>query len=237
LNVSPISVLRMISHRIVLFGWVGYAATLILFQQVGWLTEPPPWDQQLFWMINHLSLPSWMDSLAITARNPWTWVPLYLAILAWMFYHQIPKAWKIFIVLILAVTLSDQLSASLIKPWAMRERPCHFPGTAEDCRSLVNCGTGFSFVSSHASNHFALAWTLGLLFYRRWKATGLVVGTLWAGLVGWSQIRVGVHFPLDIACGALLGILIATSLWMTFSTLKVPPAVSSKITTPLSSNS
>ncbi|NDC73085.1 MAG: phosphatase PAP2 family protein, partial [Sphingobacteriia bacterium] len=91
---------------------------------------------------------------------------------------------------------------------------CRYPDTASDCHLLVQCGSGFSFVSSHASNHFALAWTLGLIMLRRWKSTGLIVGSLWASLVSWSQMRVGVHFPLDIALGAFLGVLIALSLWL-----------------------
>ena len=217
--------------------WLVYAATLLLLQQVGWLAEPPPWDRQIFGILNHSPLPAWLDSLAIAARNPWTWAPLYFAIIAWMLYRRIPGVWKILLFLVLAVILSDQISASLIKPWAMRLRPCRFAATASDCRLLVHCGTGFSFVSSHASNHFAVAWTLGLLFFGLWKSIGLMVGTMWAGLVCWSQIRVGVHFPLDIICGAALGILIACTLRASFNIAGVVPAVVSRIDTPDSPNS
>jgi undecaprenyl-diphosphatase len=213
----------------VVVGWLMYAATLLVLQQVGWLAQPPQWDRNLFGIINQPPLPGWMDSVAIAARYPWTWAPLYLCLIGWMFYRRIPRVWKILLTLVLAVILSDQISASLIKPWAMRLRPCRFPETALDCRLLVHCGSGFGFVSSHASNHFAVAWGLGLLFYNRWKATGLFLGTLWAGMVCWSQIRVGVHFPLDIVCGAVLGVLIAFTLWILFSPIKVPPPVSSGI--------
>lgn len=236
MNSAVNSLNPLIYRKIVIVAWLLYASTLLLLRQVAWLPEPPPWDRHWFEILNHTSLPGWIDSLAITARNPWTWAPLYLAIMAWMWYRRIPGVWKILLILVLAVILSDQISASLIKPWAMRLRPCRFPETATDCHLLVHCGSGYSFVSSHASNHFAVAWTLGLLFHRQWKAIGLVIGTLWAGLVCWSQIRVGVHFPMDIVGGAALGILIAFSLWVLFSTVRVDPAVSSKIRPPQSPN-
>jgi len=204
----------MSALRLVALPWVGFITALYILRQIGWLMAPPDWELYLFRAVNQSSLPSWMNTLAILARNPWTWTPLYLGILAWLLFQPIPKVWQIVFLLLLAVTLSDQMSASVIKPWAMRLRPCRYPETASDCRLLVQCGSGFSFISSHASNHFALAWTLGLIMLRRWKSTGLIVGSLWASLVSWSQMRVGVHFPLDIVFGAFLGILIALSLWL-----------------------
>lgn len=209
--------------------WLMYIGILIMLQQAGWLSHSPWWDQALFRSINQPSLPRWIDNLAVAARNPWTWAPLYLGILSWILLLKIPNAWKILCILVLAVIISDQLSATIIKPWIMRLRPCRYPETASDCRLLVHCGSGFSFVSSHASNHFALAWTLGLLFYSRWKTTGLVVGSGWASIVSWSQIRVGVHFPMDIVFGAMLGILVGISLATIFKAIKVPPAVSSEL--------
>lgn len=207
--------------------WLGYAVALWIGHRTGWLMEPAAWDQHLFGIINQADLPAWLDQVAIYSRNPLTWMPVYLAILAWMWYRPVPHGWKIVGILVLAVILSDQCSASLIKPWVMRVRPCRFPETAANARILVPCGSGYSFVSSHASNHFALAWTLGLLFYHRWRRTGLLIASLWASLICWSQIRVGVHFPLDIACGALLGMLIAATLWAVFQASLRQDAVSS----------
>lgn len=207
--------------------WLGYAFALWIGHRAGWLMEPAAWDQRLFTTINQADLPAWLDQVAIYSRDPLTWIPVYLAILAWMWYRPVPHAWKIVGILVLAVILSDQCSASLIKPWVMRVRPCRFPETAANARILVPCGSGYSFVSSHASNHFALAWTLGLIFYHRWRSIGLMIGSLWASLICWSQIRVGVHFPLDIACGALLGMLIAATLWAVFQASLRQDAVSS----------
>ena len=207
--------------------WLGYAVALWFGHRDGWLLEPAAWDQRLFATINQADLPAWLDQVAIYSRDPLTWVPVYMAILAWMRYRPVPHAWKIVGILVLAVILSDQCSASLIKPWVMRVRPCRFPETAAYARILVPCGSGYSFVSSHASNHFALAWTLGLILYHRWGSIGLLIGSLWASLICWSQIRVGVHFPLDIACGALLGLLIAGTLWAIFRASLRQDAVSS----------
>ncbi len=226
---------RLLGFAIVL-AWMIFASILWYGQRYGWLIEPVAWDQALFGIINQSYLPTWLDSVAIHSRNPWTWIPLYLAILAWILYRPLSKSWKIVLILVLAVILSDQISATLIKPWAMRLRPCRFPDTATNARLLVPCGSGYSFVSSHASNHFALAWTLGLFFYQRWRGSGLILGTIWSSLICWSQIRVGVHFPTDIAFGAMLGILIAATLWLTFGSFWAQEAVSSIEESPLKPN-
>jgi len=81
---------------------------------------------------------------------------------------------------------------------------------------MVHCGSGYSFTSSHATNHFALAvfifLTLGKLgWYFRWPFI------LWATIIAYSQVYVGVHFPLDIISGAILGTLIGFILAILFN--------------------
>ena len=62
----------------------------------------------------------------------------------------------------------------------------------------------YGFISSHAANTFALAMFLGLMFKDKIKYFGLAI-FLWAAFVSFSRIYNGVHYPADIACGAILG--------------------------------
>lgn len=110
---------------------------------------------------------------------------------------------------VLILVASDQLSSFVIKPLVSRPRPCHEVGgmpVLEGVRLLVNCGSGKSFPSSHAVNNFAMA-TLFAFYYRRWSWAFFT----WAMLVGLSRVAVGVHYPSDIAGGAIIGILVAAA--------------------------
>jgi membrane-associated phospholipid phosphatase len=73
--------------------------------------------------------------------------------------------------------------------------------------SRVPCGLGYSFPSTHATDHFALATFLCLIFYRRWKWVG-IAALIWAAIICFAQVYVGVHFPVDVTAGALYGALV-----------------------------
>ena len=105
------------------------------------------------------------------------------------------------VLLLLTITISDQVSSFVVKPMFDRLRPCH---VLDHVRLLVGCGGGKSFTSSHATNNFALA-VLVSHFYpaaRPWLL-------LWAVLVSYSRVYVGVHYFSDILGGAVLGAAIA----------------------------
>ncbi len=93
--------------------------------------------------------------------------------------------------------LTDQMSASVVKPLAGRIRPCH---VLEHVRLLVGCGGKYAFPSSHATNIAGFA-TIFALFYRKYTILFVFI----ALVVGFSRIYVGVHYPLDVLAGFLLG--------------------------------
>ena len=98
------------------------------------------------------------------------------------------------LLVVLVIVCSDQLSSFVIKPLVNRPRPCHTVEgvpVVENVHLLVGCGGGKSFPSSHAVNNFAVA-TLFAFFYKRAR----VWLFLWAFLVAFSRVAVGVHFPL-----------------------------------------
>jgi undecaprenyl-diphosphatase len=159
-------------------------------------------DQQLFLFLNSHYSPFW-DKVMHTLSGTLLWVPLYLAILIFLGVTYRRKFLIILLFIILAVSLSDQISVRLFKNTFQRLRPCHEPAL-EGMIHLYNgeCGGKYGFVSSHASNSFNVA-LLSLMFIkRRWYTVSII---LWASAIGYSRIYLGVHYPGDVICGSLVG--------------------------------
>jgi membrane-associated phospholipid phosphatase len=164
-------------------------------------------DQQLFFAINHGLSNPFFDWLMPILREKYSWVPLYLFVIIF-FIKQYGRTGIILIcMLLLTFALADNISSSVIKPAVGRLRPCNDPAIQMQVNSLVGCGTGYSFPSSHAANHFALAIYMIFACYHRWKWI-LPVALLWAFSISFAQVYVGVHYPVDITVGAILGCLI-----------------------------
>jgi undecaprenyl-diphosphatase len=162
-------------------------------------------DQQLFLFLNSLNSPFW-DKMMYAVSGKFIWFPLYLAILIWIGYKYKRKFPVILFFIIIAVTLTDQLSVQLFKNVFHRLRPCHEP-SIQGLVHLVNgeCGGLYGFVSSHAANAFNVA-LLSIMFVRkRWFTVSII---LWAAIIGYSRIYLGVHYPGDVICGSIVGALI-----------------------------
>src|SRR5690606_5907175 len=115
--------------------------------------------------------------------------------------------WIIFI--LITVALCDMASTTLIKASVMRPRPCQDPSFARYIRMLIPaCPPESSFTSTHASTHFGLA-TFFFLTLRTWLPKWIGFVFLWAAMIAYAQVYVGVHYPLDILFGALVGSIIA----------------------------
>lgn len=166
-------------------------------------------DETLFFLINQDGQSAWLDWLLPVWRNKYTWIPLYLlltGLAVWKFRWK-SLVWAL--LLGLTVAAGDMTSHRIIKQQVQRPRPCQTETLQQEVRLLVPCGGGYSFTSNHATNHFALAMffagTLGI-FFRKWKWLLF----LWAFGVAYAQVYVGVHYPLDVLGGAILGIIIGS---------------------------
>lgn len=167
-------------------------------------------DQQLFLFLNSCYSPFW-DKVMYAVSSVIIWVPLYLTILIWLAIKYRRKFIIILLFIILAATLADQMSVHLFKNIFHRLRPCHEP-SLEGLVHLIDgkCGGMYGFVSSHATNSFNVA-LLSLLFIRRRWFTILII--LWALIVGYSRIYLGVHYPGDVICGSILGAFIGWGIY------------------------
>ena len=158
-------------------------------------------DQQFFLFLNSLNSPLW-DQIMHVITGKVIWLPLYLAILIYIGVKYKRKFLIILLFIILAATMADQISV-FIKNAVERPRPCHEP-LLEGLVHTFNgeCGGAFGFVSSHATNSFNVA-LLSLLFIRkRWYTISIII---WALVVGYTRIYLGVHYPGDVLCGSVLG--------------------------------
>lgn len=166
-----------------------------------WLLEL---DKLIFEWINQDLQSDWQNFLWPLWRNKLFWIPLYVFLLFFLFQNLQRKTWIILLGLVLTVAITDTFSSQLLKKNIKRPRPCHLPITEQPVHLLIPCGSGYSFTSSHATNHFGVAAflfiTIGTLLGRyRWA---LIV---WAASIAYAQVYVGVHYPLDVLAGALLG--------------------------------
>ena len=174
---------------------------LSIFQQIKDI------DQALFYQINGVWHHPILDAVLPWTRHSNNWIPLYIGLLGWLFYQIGWKTLKWLLFALINVGLTDQISSSVFKPFFHRLRPCNDPALVGKTRLLLDqCAGGFSFTSSHAANHFGIA----MFIFMTWgviqkKYTRFFF--VWAGVIAFAQIYVGVHYPLDIIGGTIIGLI------------------------------
>ena len=165
------------------------------------------WDHQLFLFLNGLHV-DWLDPIMVFISSELGWVPFYAVLVFLVFYKYKWKGLWILLGVAVAITLSDQIASHLFKPMVMRLRPCHDP-LIKDLVYLPDghCGGMYGFMSSHASNTFALASLIYMTMKKHYSKIGWLMFP-WAAVVSYSRIYMGAHFPGDVVCGAALGLIL-----------------------------
>lgn len=165
------------------------------------------WDQNLFLFLNSINSTSIDPIMNFISKS---YIPGIL-ILLFLFIYGFKKFNKgvmiAFFCAILTIAISDGVSSKVFKPTFKRLRPCHDPNIQAKVYLAGNkCWGGkYGFVSSHAANTFAIAMFIFLLFFPYTKGTFILF--IWAVLVSYSRIYLAKHYPLDLICGGLLGMI------------------------------
>ena len=162
------------------------------------------YDKALFLFLNGLGSEPW-DGFWMFMTDKLHSIPLYLILVLVSIKKFGLKATLITLfMLIILITITDQLSNAFKYGFA-RLRPCYDESIMEKMRLVrPTCGGRFSFFSGHAVNASALATFFSLIFFPYYKWLGLFLG-VWAFLVAYSRIYIGVHYPLDILTGISIG--------------------------------
>lgn len=170
-------------------------------------------EYEWFLWLNGFHSPVW-DTIMFWVTYRFTWIPLYLYIIYFLFKNIRFDFVRSLLFVLISVGLADRITSGLMKPYFQRFRPCHDPTIQHIVHVVGNCGGQYGFVSSHASNSFALVLAIFILFKKHKIESKLPLFLLfWAIIVSYSRIYVGVHFPTDIIVGGLIGGLIPITIY------------------------
>lgn len=171
-------------------------------------------DKDIFLYFNAMHN-SVSDELWQFITNIPTWIPLYVLIL--IFMVRVFKMDSFFVIAgaLLVILVSDQFTSSFMKPFFARPRPCYDQEIGHLVHIVKSCGGKYGFASGHSANSFGIAMFTWMTFRYFWSGTWLMF--LWAFIVAFSRIMVGVHYPGDILAGGLLGVFFG---WLIFKILE-----------------
>ena len=169
-------------------------------------------DQYFFYRINTVWTNAFLDHVFTWWRDATTWYPFYLFLLVFILVNFGWKAWTWILFLVLNITITDQFCSTFLKHLFPRLRPCNDPFLHGFVRLLINhCGSGNSFPSAHATNHFGAACFLFFTLKPYLKNWGYLF-FFWAATISYGQIYVGLHYPFDVISGAIIGSMIGCTM-------------------------
>jgi undecaprenyl-diphosphatase len=175
-------------------------------------------ERNLFFSLNGSNSTFW-DNFFYICTTPWIWAIFFLCTLFVIIYK---KNWKEILCVLLAIglliLLCDQISSGFFKPYFHRFRPTHHPDFMNQVKIVFNYrGGSYGFISGHATNTFGFATLLALLFRNKLFTFTIF---LFALLLSYSRIYIGVHFVSDVIVGAVVGVLTAIVVYFLYNQLR-----------------
>lgn len=165
-----------------------------------WLQNIVDVDKELFLYLNSFYNDFW-DTIMLMITRKETWYPFYLVLIYFFIRNYKSKSFLIILFLILTIVACDQVSV-LLKNTIQRLRPVHEPAIEHLVHNVLRKGGLYGFVSSHAANTFGIFIFTSRIFKNRGYWFLLF---FWAVVVSYSRIYSGMHYPLDVVGGAILG--------------------------------
>ncbi|WP_190811624.1 phosphatase PAP2 family protein [Flagellimonas sp. S3867] len=176
------------------------------------------WDKDVFVYLNSLGTDKY-DNFWVTVTEINSWIPLFLLFLL-LFVIKFPLKKAFFqVALVSLLAWFITFLTHTVKIWVERPRPCN-DETINSFIRILKTPVDFSFFSGHASSSFAITLLVYLLL--REKARWTWIFFVWPLLFSYSRIYVGVHFPLDILTGAIIGTLSAFLFYAIYMKFNAP---------------
>lgn len=153
-------------------------------------------DTAVFHFINGNLTSTWLDMLMpfVTEKFNFNGAIIIAAILILILGKRHDR---IGLLLLVVVVLSSDFFTNQLKHIIGRIRPCN---ALDNVRLVMACTKSYSFPSGHATNIFGAMVFLSCR-YRRFAPLFIA----FACLVAYSRVYVGVHYPIDVLGGAVIG--------------------------------
>lgn len=174
------------------------------------------WDTQALLWINGMHC-DYADNLMEMISGRFVWIPLYVSLAVMMFRHFDRRiAAACIVAAVILLVLDDQICSSVVRRAVGRLRPANPDNPISPLVHIVDGYRGgpFGFPSAHSTNSWGLAFLMTYVFRRHLIAWPMA---LWAVLMCYSRMYLGVHYPGDLLAGMLLGMMLSTMVYCLFA--------------------
>lgn len=175
------------------------------------------YERDLFLFLNGSSS-KLLDAIMWLFSGAIMWLPVGAFFLFSLTYKRNYKEWlPVFIAIGLVILFCDGFSSHICKPIFERFRPTHHPLFMDEVKTLFGYRGGrYGFISGHATNFFGFATLSALILKNR---TYTIIIYVWAALIAYSRVYLGVHFISDIVAGATAGVVLGAVVYQIYKVI------------------